>query len=237
MISEDTLVKLLSSYTRASASAPDSEPDYVTSNRVGTGLSPVSIHCSATVWTSGVLLPVVRAIAYGENGRKRLVNCLLDSGSERSLIRTDIANELRLWGTPSSMAVRGVHGLSSGSDISAKSNTNPRLDQIQCVLPGPLQRIDSLRRRQTHRPGDHLWVDPLWSEGPRRSGRLEFPLAGSMRGDSGENLPVDAGSMPGNVERTLIERVLTDMYVDDLATSYDDNGKAHNLVKTLSDVM
>ncbi|KRY80286.1 hypothetical protein T4D_6163, partial [Trichinella pseudospiralis] len=75
--------------------------------------SPVGVHCSATVRTSGVLLPVVRAMAYGENGRKRTVNCLLDSGSERSLIRTDIANELGLQGTPSSMTVRGVHGLSA----------------------------------------------------------------------------------------------------------------------------
>ncbi|KRY79194.1 hypothetical protein T4A_4881 [Trichinella pseudospiralis] len=75
--------------------------------------SPVGVHCSATVRTSGVLLPVVRAIAYGENGRKRTVNCLLDSGSERSFIRTDIANELGLQGTPSSMTVRGVHGLSA----------------------------------------------------------------------------------------------------------------------------
>ncbi|KRY80454.1 hypothetical protein T4D_4865, partial [Trichinella pseudospiralis] len=96
-----------------SASAPDSEPEEGTSNRVATGLSPVGVHCSATIRTSGVLLPVVRAMASGENGRKRTVNCLLDSGFERSLIRTDIANELGLQGTPSSMTVRGVHGLSA----------------------------------------------------------------------------------------------------------------------------
>ncbi|KRZ33915.1 hypothetical protein T4B_13936 [Trichinella pseudospiralis] len=95
----------------ANVSAPDSEPEDGTSNRVATGLSPVGVHCSATVRTSGVL-PVVRAMAYGDNGRKRTVNCLLDSGSERSLIRAEIANELGLRGTPSS-TVRGVQGLSA----------------------------------------------------------------------------------------------------------------------------
>ncbi|KRZ36296.1 hypothetical protein T4C_2072, partial [Trichinella pseudospiralis] len=36
---------------------------------------------------------------------------------------------------------------------------------------------------------------------------------------------------------TLIDRVVTDMYVDDLATSCDDSGVARNLVKKLSDLM
>ncbi|KRY63146.1 hypothetical protein T4A_7201, partial [Trichinella pseudospiralis] len=36
---------------------------------------------------------------------------------------------------------------------------------------------------------------------------------------------------------TLIDRVVTDMYVDDLATSCDDSGEARNLVKKLSDLM
>ncbi|KRY06251.1 hypothetical protein T12_6094 [Trichinella patagoniensis] len=52
-------------------------------------------------------------MAYGENGKKRLVNCLLDSASEKSLIRTDVADELELSGTPSRVTVSGVHGLSA----------------------------------------------------------------------------------------------------------------------------
>ncbi|KRZ65884.1 hypothetical protein T10_4340 [Trichinella papuae] len=52
-------------------------------------------------------------MAYGENGKKWLVNCLLDSASEKSLIRTDVTDELQLRGTLSVVTVRGVHGLSA----------------------------------------------------------------------------------------------------------------------------
>ncbi|KRY92720.1 PiggyBac transposable element-derived protein 3 [Trichinella pseudospiralis] len=116
----------------ANVSAPDSEPEDGTSNRVATGLSPVGVHCSATVRTSGVL-PVVRAMAYGDNGRKRTVNCLLDSGSERSLIRAEIANELGLRGTPSS-TVRGVQGLSA-SGSKDRLGAHPGADSFAALSP------------------------------------------------------------------------------------------------------
>ncbi|XP_003367932.1 Pao retrotransposon peptidase superfamily, partial [Trichinella spiralis] len=48
------------------------------------------------------------AVAYGAHGRKRLVNCLFDTGGERSLVRQDVADELklvRLWLSP----VSGEH--------------------------------------------------------------------------------------------------------------------------------
>ncbi|KRY19030.1 hypothetical protein T12_3566 [Trichinella patagoniensis] len=83
------------------------------SDRAATELAPVGVHFSSTVRAPGVLLPVVQAMAYGENGKKRLVNCLLDSASEKSLIRTNVADELELSGTPSAVTVRGVHGLSA----------------------------------------------------------------------------------------------------------------------------
>ncbi|KRZ23332.1 hypothetical protein T4C_8592 [Trichinella pseudospiralis] len=82
-------------------------------DRAATELAPVGVHFSSTVRAPGVLLPVVQAMAYGENGKKRLVNCLLDSASEKSLIRTDVADELELSGTPNAVTVRGVHGLSA----------------------------------------------------------------------------------------------------------------------------
>ncbi|KRY28041.1 hypothetical protein T01_6882 [Trichinella spiralis] len=59
----------------------------------GEGTSPVGIHLSST------------------EGRTKLVNCLLDSGSERSLIRSDVADELDLQGPPRAMTVKGVNGL------------------------------------------------------------------------------------------------------------------------------
>ncbi|KRY15237.1 hypothetical protein T12_9290 [Trichinella patagoniensis] len=58
-----------------------------------------------------IRLPVVHAMAHGEKGKTKLVNCLLDSGSVRSLIRTDVADELKLQGWTSDITVNGVNGL------------------------------------------------------------------------------------------------------------------------------
>ncbi|KRZ17242.1 hypothetical protein T11_14097 [Trichinella zimbabwensis] len=97
----------------AIASAQGSEPEDGTFDRVATELDSVGVHLSSTVQTPGVLLPIVRAMPYRENWKKRLVNCLLGSASEKLLIRTDVANELQLRGTLSVVTVRGVHGLSA----------------------------------------------------------------------------------------------------------------------------
>ncbi|KRZ81409.1 hypothetical protein T08_11056, partial [Trichinella sp. T8] len=56
-------------------------------------------------------LPVVRAMAHGLKGKKKLVNCLLDIGSERSLIRSDVADELELQGPTRAITMKGVNGL------------------------------------------------------------------------------------------------------------------------------
>ncbi|KRX33770.1 hypothetical protein T05_3928 [Trichinella murrelli] len=52
-------------------------------------------------------------MAHGEKGKKKLVNCLLDTGSERSFIRSDVADELDLQGPTRAMTVKGVNGLHS----------------------------------------------------------------------------------------------------------------------------
>ncbi|KRX69365.1 hypothetical protein T06_10207 [Trichinella sp. T6] len=75
------------------------------------GTSPVGIHLSSTEGQTAIRLPVVRAMAHGEKGKKKLVNCLLDIGSERSLIRSDVADELELQGPTRAMTVKGVNGL------------------------------------------------------------------------------------------------------------------------------
>ncbi|KRX85851.1 hypothetical protein T4E_10961, partial [Trichinella pseudospiralis] len=67
------------------------------------GTSPVGIHLSSTEGQTTIRLPVVRALAHGEKGKSKLVNCLLDSGSERSLIRTEVEDELDLQGPTSAM--------------------------------------------------------------------------------------------------------------------------------------
>ncbi|KRY46196.1 hypothetical protein T03_234 [Trichinella britovi] len=75
------------------------------------GASFVGIHLSSTQCKTTIRLSVVRAKEHGEKGKKKLVNCLLDSGSERSLIRTDVADELKLQSPTSDMTVKGVNGL------------------------------------------------------------------------------------------------------------------------------
>ncbi|KRZ75594.1 hypothetical protein T10_12369 [Trichinella papuae] len=75
------------------------------------GTSPVGIHFSSTEGQTTIRLPVVSAMAHGEKGKTKLVKCLLDSGSERSLIRTDVADELDLPAPTRAMTVKGVNGL------------------------------------------------------------------------------------------------------------------------------
>ncbi|KRZ05319.1 hypothetical protein T11_2446 [Trichinella zimbabwensis] len=75
------------------------------------GTSPVGIHLSSTEGQTTIRLPVVSAMAHGEKGKTKLVKCLLDSESERSLIRTDVADELDLQGPTGAMTVKGVNGL------------------------------------------------------------------------------------------------------------------------------
>ncbi|KRY26929.1 hypothetical protein T01_2962 [Trichinella spiralis] len=53
---------------------------------------------------------MIKAVAHGAHGRKRLVNCLLDTGAERSLVRQDVADELKLAGEVHPTSFRGVGG-------------------------------------------------------------------------------------------------------------------------------
>ncbi|KRZ12273.1 hypothetical protein T11_3417 [Trichinella zimbabwensis] len=96
--------------TEAKASLSRNENEKV-ENGSEEGTSPVGIHLSSTEGQTTIRLPVVRAMAHGEKGKTKLVNCLLDSGSERSLIQTDVADELDLQGPTRAMTVKGVNGL------------------------------------------------------------------------------------------------------------------------------
>ncbi|KRX83300.1 hypothetical protein T06_12996 [Trichinella sp. T6] len=51
-----------------------------------------------------------QAVAHGSHGRKRLLNCLFDTGAERSLFRQDIADELKLAGETHPISFCGVGG-------------------------------------------------------------------------------------------------------------------------------
>ncbi|KRX34965.1 hypothetical protein T05_8253 [Trichinella murrelli] len=95
------------------ASAQGSEAEDGPFDRAVTELAPVGVHFSSTVQAPWVLPHVVHAMTHDENGKKRLVNCIVDSASEKLLIRTNIADELELRGTPSMVTVRGVHVLSA----------------------------------------------------------------------------------------------------------------------------
>ncbi|KRY50476.1 hypothetical protein T03_17431, partial [Trichinella britovi] len=178
-----------------------SEPEDGTSDRVATELAPVDIHFSSTVRNLGVLLPVVRAMAYGENGKKRLVNCILDSASEKSLIRTDIADELELRGTPSVVTVRGVHGLS----------TNVADSRHMCFRLGPVHE--------------------------EMAASMKFELTALCILSICDDLVASLTPWPREIDRMAGKRVLSDMYVDDLATSCDGVDETRQLVPRLTELM
>ncbi|KRX77361.1 hypothetical protein T06_11788 [Trichinella sp. T6] len=163
------------------APSEGSEQEDGTSDRVATELAPVAIHFSSTVRNLCVLLPVVRAMAYGENGKKRLVNCILDNASEKSLIRTDIADELELRGTPSVVTVRGLHGLSTRVadsrhmrfqlgpvheemaasmkfELTALCILSICDDLVASLTPWP-REIDSMAAKRLRSPGEGLSAD------------------------------------------------------------------------------
>ncbi|KRZ02760.1 hypothetical protein T11_14112 [Trichinella zimbabwensis] len=66
---------------------------------------------------------MIKAVAHGAHGRKRLVNCLLDTGAERSLVRQDVADELELAGEIHPISFCGV----GGSRISCQASRLVRL--------------------------------------------------------------------------------------------------------------
>ncbi|KRZ30473.1 hypothetical protein T4B_4446 [Trichinella pseudospiralis] len=55
-------------------------------------------------------LQIVRALAHGDGDRRRVVNCLFDTGAERSFVREDVAQELGLRGEKLSVTVNGFGG-------------------------------------------------------------------------------------------------------------------------------
>ncbi|KRZ52257.1 hypothetical protein T02_9209 [Trichinella nativa] len=183
------------------APSEGSEQEDGTSDRVATELAPVGIHFSSTVRNLGVLLPVVRAMAYGENGKKRLVNCILDNASEKSLIRTDIADELELRGTPSVVTVRGVHGLST--------------------------RVADSRHMR-------FQLGPVHEE---MAASMKFELTALCILSICDDLVASLTPWPREIDRMAGKRVLSDMYIDDLATSCDGVDETRQLVPKLTELM
>ncbi|KRZ65899.1 Acetyl-CoA carboxylase [Trichinella papuae] len=137
--------------TEAKASLSRSENEKV-ENGSEEGTSPVRIHLSSTEGQTTIRLPVVRAMAHGEKGKTKLVNCLLDSGSERSLIRTNVADELDLQGPTRAMTVKGVNGLHvriAGEGIELTALSLPSLCDDLVATPTPWPREVDLPREAT----------------------------------------------------------------------------------------
>ncbi|KRX65791.1 hypothetical protein T06_15700, partial [Trichinella sp. T6] len=53
----------------------------------------------------------IRAIAHGTDGKRMTVNCLFDSAAERTLVRENVAQTLRLAGPIETITVKGIHGI------------------------------------------------------------------------------------------------------------------------------
>ncbi|KRY46853.1 hypothetical protein T03_17111, partial [Trichinella britovi] len=53
----------------------------------------------------------IRAIAHGAEGKRMTVNCLFDSAAERTLVREDVAQTLRLAGPIETITMKGIHGI------------------------------------------------------------------------------------------------------------------------------
>ncbi|KRX12582.1 hypothetical protein T07_8693 [Trichinella nelsoni] len=70
----------------------------------------VRIHLS-TAGTNQIRLLTICGVALDEKGKERFVNCQLDRGSERSLIRQNVADEFDLKCLWTAMTVKRVNGL------------------------------------------------------------------------------------------------------------------------------
>ncbi|XP_003368715.1 Tas retrotransposon peptidase A16 superfamily [Trichinella spiralis] len=61
-----------------------------------------------------------RGIAHGAEGKQMTVNCLFDSAAERTLVREDVAQTLRIAGPIETITVKEVHGIHCHSAASRK---------------------------------------------------------------------------------------------------------------------
>ena len=104
------------------------------------------------------LHPVISAIIHGQNGIQRKGNILLDTGAQVSLIRSDIAELLKLKGRDTSVTISKVGGeeetirtkdyrvpVSSGDDYKKYSITAIGIPNISDdVAPAPITQITEL---------------------------------------------------------------------------------------------
>ncbi|KRY58771.1 hypothetical protein T03_7489 [Trichinella britovi] len=73
-------------------------------------VNPVNVNLASRIKSGRARLQIVRAFAHGNGDRRMVVNCLFDTGAERSFIREDVAQELGLRGEKLSMTVHGFGG-------------------------------------------------------------------------------------------------------------------------------
>ncbi|KRY55050.1 hypothetical protein T03_8481 [Trichinella britovi] len=72
--------------------------------------NPVNVNLASRIKSGRARLQIVRAFAHGTGDRRMVVNCLFDTGAERSFIREDVAQELGLRGEKLSVTVHGFGG-------------------------------------------------------------------------------------------------------------------------------
>ncbi|XP_072171963.1 uncharacterized protein [Diadema setosum] len=119
----------------------------------------------ASVSSTGALLPLVIVELHGDQGKRWKGNLLLDSGSQISLIRQDLASEMQLSGVPTTITISKIGGEEESLQtqqyrvpIRELNSTNrPFLITavgIPCISENIAVNIEELVRKFDIQPGD-----------------------------------------------------------------------------------
>ncbi|KRZ54421.1 hypothetical protein T02_9341 [Trichinella nativa] len=105
---------------------------------------------------------IIKVVAHGAHGRKRLVNCLFNTGAERSLVRQDVADELKLAGEIHPISFCGVGGCQGnpgwfafGSALSAENTLGKDTSVTKGLASSPVSEPDKGGQRADTSPCHH----------------------------------------------------------------------------------
>ncbi|KRX36015.1 hypothetical protein T05_3521 [Trichinella murrelli] len=114
---------------------------------------------------------IIKVVAHCAHGRKRLVNCLFNTGAERSLVRQDVADELKLAGEIHPISFCGVGGCQGnpgwfafGSALSAENTLGKDTSVTKGLASSPVSEPDEGGQRADTSPCHHRIAQPSHPE-------------------------------------------------------------------------